>query len=294
MIKPLLGWNKARAWPPRVAGQAGDTQVKKLPKIDLVASRHPTFVQYLVESGFIQAPIHVPSDDPLATFMRAALTAIGIEITDDAEAGTMVVPHVRRGDLGGKVVLGILPLHLAAEAKAIVEVPLLHLTPEDRASMQQGDMTVERVREVAGSPRVYRVSARPDGWDLPFALEQALDCATSFTGHFGAHVLQDDKPGAAPMLHFEGACGQIAARVDLWRGLWQPLPDRGGWRDPWAGETELWRLKGVVGFDLSDGYASLRFFSEDDAWAAANRLFQGFPPAEGPHGVAAIVQVVRA
>ena len=63
-----------------------------------------------------------------------------------------VVDHVSAEDIKGKVVLGVLPLHLAAEADMVIEVPL-NLPAELRGK----DLTVDEMRPYVGKPVAYRV-----------------------------------------------------------------------------------------------------------------------------------------
>lgn len=49
-------------------------------------------------------------------------------------------------------VIGVLPLHLAAEADLITEIPLA-LDLHDRGK----ELSLERLREIAGEPRTYTV-----------------------------------------------------------------------------------------------------------------------------------------
>jgi hypothetical protein len=56
----------------------------------------------------------------------------------------------------GAVVFGVLPLHLACKAHAVVEVPL-NLTPNDRGR----ELTVEEMRERMGAPAAYVVGRIP-------------------------------------------------------------------------------------------------------------------------------------
>jgi hypothetical protein len=104
-----------------VRGDVGDfrEQVKR----PLVVTRHQGLVDYLRETGLIGPDAEVVShvDDP--------------------------------AKVDGRVVIGVLPLHLAARTLAVVEVPLA-LTPADR---EAGHLPVERVRQVAGAPTVYTV-----------------------------------------------------------------------------------------------------------------------------------------
>ncbi|GIV35249.1 MAG: hypothetical protein KatS3mg031_2784 [Chitinophagales bacterium] len=88
----------------------------------IVVTRHQGLVDYLLEIGLI---------------------------TPD----TPVLSHASADDVRGRHVIGVLPLHLAALAERVTEVPLA-LTPEDRGK----DLPVERVREIAGSPVTYQVN----------------------------------------------------------------------------------------------------------------------------------------
>jgi hypothetical protein len=71
----------------------------------------------------------------------------------DLVEGAKVLVHVTPEQVRGAHVIGVLPLHLAALAASVTEVPLA-LTPEDRAA---GDLPVERVRKIAGEPVTYTV-----------------------------------------------------------------------------------------------------------------------------------------
>jgi hypothetical protein len=90
-------------------------------KIDLVVTRHKALVAYLLEGG------HITSETP-------------------------VKEHVTGGDVKGLHVVGVLPLHLAAETASVTEIPL-NLTPEMRGK----ELTVEEVRAIAGEPHTYHV-----------------------------------------------------------------------------------------------------------------------------------------
>ena len=68
--------------------------------------------------------------------------------------GTKVVSHASEEDVRGKDVIGVLPLHLAAQAASVTEVPLA-LTPE----MRGVELAEPDVRRVAGDPRTYIVRA---------------------------------------------------------------------------------------------------------------------------------------
>lgn len=91
----------------------------------VVVTRHPALVEYLKEIGLITG------DEP-------------------------VISHATADQIRGKRVIGVLPMHLAAEAAEIVEVPLT-VPPELRGQ----ELDIEQVRQFAGEPRVYRVSMIP-------------------------------------------------------------------------------------------------------------------------------------
>jgi len=72
---------------------------------------------------------------------------------------TPVLAHVSAEDVRGKHVIGVLPLHLAAEAASVTEIPLA-LTPEDRGK----ELSISRLRQIAGEPRRFVICNGPD-WD---------------------------------------------------------------------------------------------------------------------------------
>lgn len=88
----------------------------------VVVTRHPALVELLRELGMIE---------------------------DD----TLILSHASEEDLQGKDVIGVLPLHLAAVAHTVTEIPLV-LKPEDRGQ----ELSLARMREVAGKPRTFTVT----------------------------------------------------------------------------------------------------------------------------------------
>lgn len=89
---------------------------------------------------------------------RVVVTRHGSLVTYLVEAGlcsqdTPVLSHATADDVRGKHVIGVLPLRLAALAASVTEVPL-DLTPEDRGK----ELSLERVKEIAGDPVTYRVT----------------------------------------------------------------------------------------------------------------------------------------
>jgi putative CRISPR-associated protein (TIGR02620 family) len=87
----------------------------------VVVTRHAALVTYLIETGVIQS-------------------------------GTGVITHATPDQIAGRDVIGVLPMHLAAVCNTVTEVPLA-LTESDRGQ----ELTVERLRQVAGPPRTYKV-----------------------------------------------------------------------------------------------------------------------------------------
>jgi len=73
------------------------------------------------------------------------------------DESTPVLAHVSAEDVRGKDVIGVLPLHLAAEAASVTEIPLA-LTPEDRGK----ELDIARLREIAGQPRTFVVCKDAD------------------------------------------------------------------------------------------------------------------------------------
>lgn len=66
--------------------------------------------------------------------------------------GAEVVAHATAEQVQGAHVVGVLPLHLAAEAAQVTEIPLA-LTPETRGR----ELSLEEVERVAGKLVTYRV-----------------------------------------------------------------------------------------------------------------------------------------
>ena len=99
-------------------------------RIELVVTRHTGLVAYLVKHGIVS------KDTP-------------------------VLAHASAEDVRGKHVIGVLPLHLAAEASTVTEVPLA-LELEDR----EKELPMERVEQIAGKPVTYMTftSSQYEAW----------------------------------------------------------------------------------------------------------------------------------
>jgi putative CRISPR-associated protein (TIGR02620 family) len=96
-------------------------RITRLPALPVVVTRHPALVTYLREEGLI------PEDCP-------------------------VLEHVSEEDVRGRHVIGVLPLHLAASAARVTEVPL-----DVPLEWRGQELTLAQVRACAGKPRTYRV-----------------------------------------------------------------------------------------------------------------------------------------
>jgi hypothetical protein len=117
---------RGRRTPPACRDRAGHRRIETMRTI--IVTRHPALVALLQERGLVPA-------------------------------GAEVIPHVESPDsIRGCRVIGVLPLHLAASAAEVVEVPL-SLSPEDRGK----ELSIERLRDIAGAPRRYRVVRLEEG-----------------------------------------------------------------------------------------------------------------------------------
>mgnify|MGYP003655861598 CR=1 FL=1 len=88
-----------------------------------------------------------------------------------AERGTSVITHVTDDDVRDKHVIGVLPMHLAALAASVTEIPLT-LTPEMRGK----ELSLEEVCNVAGDPVTYVINTLSDFQrELESSFMQGLD-----------------------------------------------------------------------------------------------------------------------
>jgi len=93
----------------------------------VIVTRHPALLSYIKELGLI--------DDQ-------GTVACIMHVTDPAR------------EIAGKHVIGVLPLHLAALATKVTEIPL-NLPPNLRGK----ELTLEQVRQYAQPPVTYQVTA---------------------------------------------------------------------------------------------------------------------------------------
>jgi len=106
----------------------------------VVVTRHTSLVDYLRERGLI--------DDGALVIPRPSEE----DVRGRHVIGALVIPRPSKEDVRGRYVIGVLPLHMAALAATITEVPLA-LTREDRGRK----LSLERLREIAKPPRTYVV-----------------------------------------------------------------------------------------------------------------------------------------
>jgi len=95
---------------------------------------------------------------PVVVTRHAALVEYLRERYPALVNGADVLTHVENParQIEGRVVVGVLPMHLAAWARLVVEIPLA-LGIEDRGR----ELDLARVREIAGEPVAYTVQAQP-------------------------------------------------------------------------------------------------------------------------------------
>lgn len=91
----------------------------------IVVTRHPALVAYLTEIGMVPP-------------------------------GTTPIPHVADpAQIRGRNVIGVLPLHLAALAASVTEIPL-----NAPLELRGSELSLQQVREFAGPPRTFVVRAQ--------------------------------------------------------------------------------------------------------------------------------------
>lgn len=71
--------------------------------------------------------------------------------------GTEIIAHVTDPEvLDGAHVIGVLPMHLAVRCARVTILPL-ELSEADRDASKRGDLTLDRLRSIAGAPVSYVV-----------------------------------------------------------------------------------------------------------------------------------------
>ena len=92
----------------------------------IVVTRHKALVEFLIETGMVTAE-------------------------------TPIIAHVTSKDVEGMHVIGVLPLHLAALAATVTEIPL-----DIPAELRGKELDLEQVRRFAGDPVTYSVRKEED------------------------------------------------------------------------------------------------------------------------------------
>jgi len=87
-----------------------------------VVTRHPALLDFLIEEGIVQ------------------------------EGNFLLIAQAKAEDVEGKDVIGNLPLHLAAMAHTITEVPL-----KIPFELRGKELTLDQIRKYAGDPVTYNV-----------------------------------------------------------------------------------------------------------------------------------------
>ncbi|MEK9770271.1 MAG: CRISPR-associated protein Csx16 [Betaproteobacteria bacterium] len=109
----------------------------------IVVTRHKALVEFLIETGKVSAE-------------------------------TPVLSHVTSKDVEGMHVIGILPMHLAALAATVTEIPL-----DIPAELRGKELNLEQVRQFAGDPVKYSVRKEEDvkqfAWLLGNIVAQGSD-----------------------------------------------------------------------------------------------------------------------
>jgi putative CRISPR-associated protein (TIGR02620 family) len=94
--------------------------------------------------------------DTVVVTRHKALVEFLIE-TKRIPAETPVLSHVTSKDVEDKHVIGVLPLHLAALAATVTEIPL-----DIPAELRGKELDLEQVRQFAGDPVKYSVRKEAD------------------------------------------------------------------------------------------------------------------------------------
>jgi hypothetical protein len=103
----------------------------------------PTKAESLLAA--IANPIIITRHEGLIEYLR--------DLSPDLGA-LQVLTHATPADVRGRVVVGVLPPHLASIALLLIEIPLDFSNP----AMRGVELTCEQVASLAGEPRFYRVS----------------------------------------------------------------------------------------------------------------------------------------
>lgn len=162
---------------------------------EIIVTQHAPLVRYLIELGI-------------------------------ATEGTPVLEHVAVSDIKGKHVAGVLPVALAAHARVYTEVSL-NMTRADRAALRQGDLTYERMVQIAGEPRVYDVR---DVTRQRYSDELA-ECHRAASSHAAMYSWPPGCRGARGVIQYDSGESVAWAEVDIYsdRPRYRTLAAGGSW-----------------------------------------------------------------
>ena len=135
----------------------------------VVVTRHPALVQLLAERGLIPAVRVCAACSRPAGSNGCSHCGERTTVAHPDIDRVRVIPHATPVDVAHKRVIGVLPLHLAALAAEVTEIPLA-LGPDDRGK----EIGIERLREIAGETQTYIVA---DVRDIGYGDQAAIDVA---------------------------------------------------------------------------------------------------------------------
>lgn len=92
----------------------------------IIVTRHKALVEFLIETGMVTAE-------------------------------TPILSHVNAEDVDGRHVIGVLPMHLAALAATVTEIPL-----DIPAELRGKELDLEQVRQFASDPVTYSIRKEED------------------------------------------------------------------------------------------------------------------------------------
>lgn len=209
---------------------------------DLVVTRHPPLVEWLVESGIVD------TSTPVVDHAHAGPTAkvrqngsgyqvvVGHLILNEAvrlEVAERVAELHNQSNVRGKHVLGVLPHHLSAQAASITEVQL-DWSIEQRRRIQVGDLDIEDVAKAARGLHTYKVIPANAGTRPALAMARALREGRGVNAHYVKFITNDHEA----ILEVGCVDGYGAVQVDLYRGAMRTMQPTGvtygSWVDPWT------------------------------------------------------------
>ena len=138
----------------------------------VVVTRHPALVQFLVEQGIV-------------------------------DKKTPTINHATVNDIEGKHVIGVLPMHMAALALTITEVPL-----NIPAELRGKELSLEQVEKFAGEPVTYSVRTAENIRQISFRIG---NCIAAGSTNWDGNGTEDD------ILRFHGLPARCGTRDNLHR-----------------------------------------------------------------------------